>query len=210
MSYHTIKTTKRGKLTMLKKATSLLGAAAVFLLLTGCGGNEIEKVIQENLKGLQEQNVDKVMNTIDRQSPVYDATKEQVTQLIKDYNLEFKVESLDIIEQPANEKQQMEKAKAESQDALGVTEELAGMITEDDRDKAAEARKKKELAESKRPLVAKVKVVQITRQKKSNASRFVDNRVLVVHTLHKYPTDEKPTWKIYSSDIRSVNFLPQS
>ena len=70
--------------------------------------------------------------------------------------------------------------------------------------------KKKELAESKRPLVAKVKVVQITRQKKSNASKFVDNRVLVVHTLHKYPTDEKPTWKIYSSDIRSVNFLPQS
>lgn len=195
---------------MLKKATSLLGAAAVFMLLTGCGGNEIEKVIQENLKGLQEQNVDKVMNTIDRQSPVYESTKDQVTQLIKDYNLDFKVESMDIIEQPTDEKQQLEKAQTENEDALGVTDELAGMITEEDRDKAAEDKKKKALDDSKRPLVARVKVVQITRQKKSNASKFTDNRVLVVHTLHKYPTDEKPVWKIYSSDIRSVNFLPQS
>jgi hypothetical protein len=194
---------------MLNKVTSLLGATAVFFLLTGCGGNEIEKVVKDNLKGLQEQNVDMVMATIDRQSPVYDATKEEVTQLIKDYNLEFKIESLDIIEQPTNEKQQMEKAKSESQDALGVTEELAGMITEADRDKAMEEKKKKDLAESRRPLIARVKVVQITRQKKTNASKFIDNRVLVVHTLHKYPTDEKPSWKIYNSDIRSVKFLPQ-
>lgn len=194
---------------MLKKATSLLGIAA-FVLLTGCGGNEIEKVVRENLKGLQEQNVDKVMATIDRQSPVYDATKEQVIQLIKDYNLEFKVESLDIIEQPSNEKQQVEKVKTETEDALGVTEELAGMITEADRNKALEEKRKKELEESKKPLVARVKVVQITRQKKSNINKFTDNRVQVIHTLHKYPMDEKPAWKIYSSDIRSVNFLPSN
>lgn len=192
---------------MLKKATSLLGIAAC-VLLAGCGGNEIEKVVRENLKGLQEQNIDKVMATIDRQSPVYEATKEQVTQLMKDYNLEFKIESLDIIEKPNNEKQQVEKAKNEAQDALGVTEELAGMITEADREKALEEKRKKELEESKKPLVARVKVVQITRQKKSNPTPFRDNRVLVVHTLHKYPMDEKPAWKIYSSDIRSVDFLP--
>ena len=192
---------------MLKKATSLLGAATVFLLLTGCGGSEIEKVIQENLKGMQEQNIEKVMNTIDPQSPVYEVTKEQVSKLIKDYNLEFKIESLTILKEPKNEKQEMEKAKADNQDALGVTEELSGLITEQDRDKAEEARKKKELAESKKPLVAEVKVLQITRQKNNNNSKFVDNRVLVIHTLHKYPTDEKPTWKIYKSDIRSTTPL---
>ncbi|PIQ27312.1 hypothetical protein COW36_00075 [bacterium (Candidatus Blackallbacteria) CG17_big_fil_post_rev_8_21_14_2_50_48_46] len=194
---------------MYKKASYLLGAAA-FVLLTGCGGNEYEKVIRENLKGLQSQNLNQVMATIDRQSPAYESTKQQVTELIKGYNLEFKIESMDVFEAPSNEKQQAEKSKTENQDALGVTEELAGMITEADRDKAMEERRRKELEESQRPLIAKVKVVQVTKKKKDNISKFTDNRITVVHTLYKYPSDEKPAWKIFSSEITAGENLPAS
>ena len=193
---------------MLKKAAFVSGITAC-IFLTGCGGNEIEKVVRENIKGLQEQNIVKVMDTIDKQSPVYESTKAQVTRMIQDYNLDFKIESMDIIEQPGNEKQQEAKGKPEeSEDALGVTEELAGMITEGERDKVLEEKRRKEAEEKRRPLVARVKVVQVTRHKQNNETRFADNRVLVVHTLHKYPTDEKPVWKIHNSDVRSVSYLP--
>ena len=193
---------------MLKKAAFVSGITAC-VLLTGCGGNEIEKVVRENIKGLQEQNIVKVMDTIDKQSPVYESTKTQVTRMIQDYNLDFKIESMDIIEQPGNEKQQEAKGKTEaSEDALGVTEELAGMITEGERDKVLEEKRRKEAEEKRRPLVARVKVVQVTRHKQNNKTRFADNQVLVVHTLHKYPTDEKPVWKIHNSDVRSVSYLP--
>ncbi len=192
---------------MLNKA-AFVSAIAACVLLTGCGGNEIEKVVRENIKGLQEQNIVKVMDTIDKQSPVYESTKAQVTRMIQDYNLDFKIESMDIIEQPGNDKQEAKPKTEEAEDALGVTEELAGMITEGERDKVLEEKRRKEAEEKRRPLVARVKVVQVTRHKQNNETRFADNRVLVVHTLHKYPTDEKPVWKIHNSDVRSVSYLP--
>lgn len=190
----------------MKEMTKLLGGLGLMLALTACGGGDIEKVVQQNLEGFKKQDVDMVMETIDSQSPNYDNTRKQVTSLLKDYNLDFEIESMSVLSQPQDEAKEMEKVQKENADATGLNDALNTFINEDERNQAEERKKKEEMANSKRPLKAEVKVVQITRTKEPS-SRFLSNRVIAVHTLHKYPMDEKPEWKIYKSEIRSVEVL---
>ena len=189
----------------MKYVKVVLGIMAA-LALTACQ-DPVEKVVRQNLEGFQKQDIEKVMSTIDTNSPAYATTKAQVDRLLQDYNLDYRIESLTIIEKPDDEAKAMEKAAADTHDSTELDEAMEGFVTEDE--KAAAERKKKEEAEaaSKHPLIAKVKVVQVTRSKSAEDARFLDNRVQVVHTLHKYPTDEKPEWKIYKSDIRTVDII---
>lgn len=192
----------------MKYIKGLVGLSAL-LVLTACS-DPIEKVVRTNLEGLEKQNVETVMSTIDPQSPAYDSTRKEVTRLLQDYNLDFKIESIDVIQKPADEQKAMEKAMKENEDTTGLDDAIDSFITEEERANAEAKKRAKEVAAAKRPLIAKVKVVQITRTKDEETNKFYNNKVQVIHTLHKYPTDEKPEWKIYSSDIRSVDILPDA
>lgn len=183
----------------------LVGLSAL-LVLASCA-NPVEKVVRTNLEGLQKQNIELVMSTIDKTSPAYESTRKEVSRLLQDYNLEFKFESLDVIKQPENEQKAMEKAMVENQDATGLDEAIDSFITEEERAEAENKKHEQQMASAKNPLIAQVKVVQVTRPRDKADERFHSNRVQVIHTLHKYPTDEKPEWKIYESDIRSVDVI---
>jgi len=193
----------------MKYVKVVLGFGAM-LALTACGGDPVEKVVKSNLEGFQKQDLTKVMATIDPNSPAYEGTKSQVERLLQDFNLEFRIESMTIIEKPDDEKKAMEKAAHDSHDTTGLDEAIDTFITEDEKAAAEAKKKEQEKANKLRPLIARVKVVQVTRAK-GGSPRFLDNRVQVVHTLHKYPTEgEKAEWKIYKSDIRAVDILPNA
>lgn len=193
---------------MSKKLQLLLGLA-LMAGLTSCK-KPVEKVVLQNIKALKTQDVNMFMETIDEKSPVYESTKSQLTELIQNYDLDFEIESMKIIEMPGNEAQAVEKAKSEGVDALGGIEEDDLFINEEDRAKEEARKKEKEAEEASRALVARVKVTQRTKAKKSNVNEFKDNRVTVVHTLHKYPMDAMPEWKIYKSEITSAKFEVKS
>lgn len=184
----------------------ILGLGAL-MALASCQ-DPVEKVVRQNLEGFQQQNVEKIMATVDDRSPAFEGTKKQVDRLLQDYNLDFKIESLTIIEKPDDEKKAIEKAAHEAEDTTELDEAIDGFVTEDQKAAAEHKHEEEEKANARRPLIARVKVVQVTRAKSSDEQRFLNNRVQVVHTLHKYPTDEKPEWKIYKSDIRAVDILP--
>ncbi|PKL75046.1 MAG: hypothetical protein CVV27_17395 [Candidatus Melainabacteria bacterium HGW-Melainabacteria-1] len=188
----------------MKYIKMLLGVSAA-LALTACS-DPVEQVVRGNLEGFQKQDIEKVMATIDPQSPAYDGTKSQADRLLQDYNLDFRIESLTVIEKPDDEKKAMEKALQENTDSTGLDEAIDSFITEEEKATAEAKKREQEKLKAKRPLVARVKVIQVTRDK-AGSERFLDNKVTVVHTLHKYPTDEKPEWKIYQSDIRTVDIL---
>lgn len=180
---------------------------ALLVALSACQG-DIEKVVQQNMDGFQNQDVDMIMTTIDKTSPTYDNTKAQATKLIKNYNLDFQIESMSVISKPADEAKAMEKAQQESQDATGIDSALDTFINEDEKADAEAKKQQMEMEKSKQPLKAEVKVVQMTR-KRDQASKFISNRVIALHTLHKYPMDENPEWKIYKSEILSVDEIPE-
>lgn len=188
----------------MKNLNLMLGAAAL-LLLSACG-DPIEKVVKDNLEGFQKQDITKVMATIDPSSPAYESTRTQTERLLQDYNLDFRIESMTIIEKPDDEKKAAEKAAAESHDATGLDEAIDSFITEEEKAVAERKKREQEKAKARQPLIARVKVVQVTRDK-GESQRFLDNRVQVVHIMHKYPTDTKPEWKIYKSDIKAVDIL---
>lgn len=183
----------------------ILGVSAM-LALVSCQ-DPVEKVVRQNLEGFQKQNTEKIMQTFDERSPAYEGTKAQVDRLLKGYELDFQIESLTIIEKPDDEKKAIEKAAHEAEDTTELDEAIDGFVTEEQKMAAEHKQHEAEKANASRPLIARVKVVQTTRAKKGSEQRFLDNRVRVVHTLHKYPADEKPEWKIFKSDIIAVDLL---
>lgn len=188
------------------KYTKVLLGLGAMLALTACS-DPVENVVKQNLEGFQKQDINKVLDTIDPTSPAYEGTKTESNRLMETYNLEYHIESMTVIEKPDDEKKAIEKAKVENQDPTGLDNAIGEFVTEEDKAKAEARKREQEKANARRPLIARVKVVQVTRSK-SGSGNFLDNRVTVVHTLHKYPTDPKPEWKIYKSDIRAVEILP--
>lgn len=183
----------------------ILGISAMFALVS-CQ-DPVEKVVRQNLEGFQKLDAQKIMATYDDRSPAFESTKAQVDRLVQDFTLEFQIESLTIIEKPDDEKKAIEKAAHEAEDTTELDEAIDGFVTEEQKMAAEHKQHEAEKASATRPLIARVKVVQTTRAKKGSEQRFLDNRVQVVHTLHKYPADEKPEWKIYKSDIRVVDLI---
>ncbi len=182
-----------------------IGLSVLALLaLTSCA-DPIEKVVQENIEGFNAQDVQQVMMTIDDRSPDYASTKAKTEELIQAYNLQFEIKSMAITKKPLDESKQAEKMQAENQDATGLDSLLDdAAITEEDR--AKQEQRKREEAEKmqNKALIAEVKVVQVTRSNDASG-RYKDNQINVIHTLHKYPTDPEPAWKIYKSEVKSVD-----
>lgn len=194
-----------------KQIVKLFIGSLSALLLVGCG-DPIEDVVYKNIEGLNSKDVDMVMETIDdRNEEVYEETKKQVEQLINDYDLTFEIEKIEVTRRPKDENRDAEeKPKDEDTSAEDIfaDTDFEGVVTEEDLEKKKEADKKKAEMEKNRPWIAKVKVMQVTR-KAQDMNPFVDNRVMVVHTLHKYPDNVDAGWKIYSSSLRKVRVFKE-
>lgn len=188
------------------KYTKLAIGLAAMALLSACG-DPIADVVKQNIEGIQNQDLAMVMETIDQNSQAYEATEKATRRLLEEFNVDVQIVSMDIIEQPRDEAKAMEKAQQENEDLTGLNAELESFITEQEKEDAEAKAAADAAAMAKRPLIAKVKVVQETRQKDGNANTYMDNRLQVIHTLHKYPNDAEPTWKIYKSDVTSMKPL---
>lgn len=180
-----------------------LGLLALFTV-SSCA-DPIEKVVTQNIEGFNAQDIKEVMETIDKRSPDYENTEAKTKELIQAYNLTYEIKSMSITEKPMDESKQMEKLQTENQDATGLDSLLDdAAITEEDRAKQEQRKREESEKMQNKALVAKVKVVQVTRSK-DNTGRYKDNQINVIHTLHKYPTDEEPVWKIYKSEVTAVD-----
>lgn len=180
--------------------------ACASLLLTSCG-DEITDVVKENVDALNAQDITRVMSTIDTHSEIYTTTKAEVENLIKRYDLEFEIEEVKIIKAPREEVSTAQEAEKKQE---AIKEEDLAFITESERNEAERKKQEEEAAKVNRPYEAEVKVVQVTRSKSAPSGRkfpFVNNKVTVVHTLRKYPTDENPAWKIYKSKVEAAQFM---
>lgn len=182
-----------------------IGLSLLALLAVSSCADPIEKVVQQNLEGFNVQDIEQVMSTIDERSPDYQATAAKTKELIEGYNLEYEIKSMSIIRKPVDESKQAEKLQAENQDATGLDNLLDdAAITEEDRAKQEERKREEAEKMQNKALTAEVKVVQVTRSK-DNTGRYRDNQINVIHTLHKYPTDPEPVWKIYKSEVTAVD-----
>ena len=181
-----------------------IGLGILTLLAVSSCADPIEKVVQQNLEGFNNQDITAVMETIDSNSPDYQATQAKTKALIEGYNLEYEIKSMSIIRKPMDESKQMEKMQQENQDDTALNSLLDdAAITEEDR--ARQEQRQREEAEKKQnqALSAEVKVVQVTRSKDATG-RYKDNQINVIHTLHKYPTAPDAGWKIYKSVVTAV------
>lgn len=78
------------------------------ILLASCSKKEFktpESVIYANAKYMTEENLSEVKNTIHSSSPAFNATDNLVKELFRMYDLEYKVESVVIIEEMEDEAQ---------------------------------------------------------------------------------------------------------
>ena len=83
---------------------AILASAAV----SGCGKesetpNDPAAVVQENIKAMNNEDLDKAMATIDDQSASYDQTKKVAKQLFELYDLKYELDSLNVISQTDDE-----------------------------------------------------------------------------------------------------------
>lgn len=187
----------------MKQLKRILWGALVSIALTSCA-DPIEKVVQANIDGFNNRSLDEVMATIDDKSPYYEATKKTSEELINAYNLQFEIQSMSITRRPQDESKQMQKIQEENQDGTGLDALLDdAAITEEDRARQEERKRAEAAKLQNRALQAEVKVVQVTRST-DVAGTYKDNQINVVHTLHKYPTDENPEWKIFKSEVRKA------
>ena len=77
--------------------------ALTLLFINGCSEkpekkNDIISVIKDNLKYAENEDLDKLMSTIDEQSPQYASTEKIMKRIFKVYDLTYKLESIKVIE----------------------------------------------------------------------------------------------------------------
>jgi len=93
----------------MKRTLVVLFAAIVALAaVSGCGKesqtpNDPESVVRENIKAMNEKDLDAMMATIDEQSPSYDQTKTMAKKLFEMYDLKYELDSLKVIMQTEDE-----------------------------------------------------------------------------------------------------------
>jgi hypothetical protein len=74
----------------------------VVIVVAGCGQeaqtpNDPASVVQENIKAMNNEDLDKAMATIDEQSASYEQTKEVAKRLFEIYDLKYELDSLQVI-----------------------------------------------------------------------------------------------------------------
>jgi hypothetical protein len=93
----------------MKRTIVVLFVAFVALaVVSGCGKetqtpNDPESVVRENIKAMNDKDLDRMMATIDEQSPSYDQTKQMAKKLFEMYDLKYELDSLKVITQTEDE-----------------------------------------------------------------------------------------------------------
>ncbi|MBD3263875.1 MAG: hypothetical protein GF375_02085 [Candidatus Omnitrophica bacterium] len=64
---------------------------------------EIFRVVYDNLAAMEEENLVDYMDTISEDSPGYNTTKQQLLILFNNYDLDYEIESIELLESSANE-----------------------------------------------------------------------------------------------------------
>jgi hypothetical protein len=87
---------------------ALLAAFVVVAALSGCSNesqtpNDPVSVIRENIKAMNDKDLDRMMATIDEQSPSFDQTKQVAKKLFEMYDLKYDLDSLKVITQTDDE-----------------------------------------------------------------------------------------------------------
>lgn len=87
---------------MNKDRISKLIVLFIPVLIISCSSREDfytpESVIEANLKYMNEEKYDEVMNTIHKDSPSYPASEIMIKQLFERYDLHYKIESMKVLE----------------------------------------------------------------------------------------------------------------
>ncbi|MCJ7552419.1 MAG: hypothetical protein MUO34_00925 [Ignavibacteriaceae bacterium] len=89
----------------MKKLLIVLIPFVLIVITTSCnsGYSTPESVIYANAKYMTEKNLEAVMETIHPESPVFESTKKIVTQIFQQFDLSYKIEKIEIIEENADE-----------------------------------------------------------------------------------------------------------
>ena len=75
----------------------------IIIIITSCSSKEEyltpESVIKANAAHMNEENLEAAMNTIHPKSPSYPATESMMKQIFERYDLNYKIESIKVLEQ---------------------------------------------------------------------------------------------------------------
>jgi hypothetical protein len=99
----------RRRLENMKITFAVLSVAlVVFAALNGCSQdaqtpNDPVSIIRENIRAMNDEDLDGMMATIDEQSPSYDQTKQMSKKLFEMYDLKYELDSLKIVTQTEDE-----------------------------------------------------------------------------------------------------------
>jgi hypothetical protein len=93
---------------MKRTIVALFVAFVALAVVSGCGKetqtpNDPESVVRENIKAMNDKDLDRMMATIDEQSPSYDQTKQMAKKLFEMYDLKYELDSLKVITQTEDE-----------------------------------------------------------------------------------------------------------
>lgn len=117
----------------------LLMGVMILSLVIGCQSNEksveelVTEVIEKNLKYVEEENIDKYMTTMHPNSPVYEKTEQTMEKLVKVYDLEYKLQEVNVISKKDDE------VKIE---VVQITKKIKGPQFRDNQTKATHILKK--------------------------------------------------------------------
>ena len=85
----------------------ILALISLVLITYNCSNQENyytpESVVEANIKYMNEEKFDKVMNTIDKDSPSYPTSETMIKQIFKLYDLNYKITSMKLIEDDDSE-----------------------------------------------------------------------------------------------------------
>ena len=89
----------------MKKLLIVLLPVVIIIITTSCnsGYRTPESVIYANAKYMTEKNLEAVMGTIHPESPVFESTEKIVKQIFEQFDLSYKIEKIEIIEESEEE-----------------------------------------------------------------------------------------------------------
>ena len=98
-----------------------LGGGALLVLGGGGGNEEIRAVIRENAQALEDGSVDRYIETMHPESPIYDRTRSQTEALLQevqagDLTVEVTIESVDTLGEERAEAETVQTTRADIQD----------------------------------------------------------------------------------------------
>lgn len=98
-------------LSRINKIKVVISIIFLMLIFISCSSSEDyytpESVVEANARYMNEENFDKVMNTIDENSPAYTSSETTIQQLFDQYDLNYKIISMKVLDE-SNDKAKVE------------------------------------------------------------------------------------------------------